>query len=375
MPEGSSTSLAQILDAEIMRVGTWNGNRFTSKDLEDIAAAAPDVGYVPPLKVGHDESVGARAWGWIRNLRVAGETLVGDLMDIPESLADIIRERGYDQLSAEVYLDLERNGKKFRRALKAVALLGGEIPAVSGLRPLRELFAGDEAKAICFTNQHEGGLAMPDKTTEDQGQSQAPQQAAHRPPANDQAAELAGLKQRSEAQAAQLLAMREQAEAQSEAQAAELAALKQRSEAQAEELAKQKEETLALQAKNREITLTAKLDAWKGPPTFRPFLEALFRTASESPRTLKFSLEPGKVEDVSLEGVVDKLAEKLAGDTSWMLKQLSVVGGRDHFEDPGAEVDARARKLISGKPDLEYSQAVTQVLNADPGLKQAYAGV
>jgi hypothetical protein len=66
MPEGSSTSLAQILDAELMRVGTWNGNKFTARDLEDIVAASSEVGYVPPVKVGHDESVGARAWGWVR---------------------------------------------------------------------------------------------------------------------------------------------------------------------------------------------------------------------------------------------------------------------------------------------------------------------
>ena len=345
MPEGSDTSvvlatggggghnsniaLAEISGAEIMRVGTWNGNRFTLKDIQDIASAAPEVGYVPPLKVGHDESIGARAWGWIRNLRVAGDKLIADLMDIPETLAAIIRERGYDQLSAEVYLDLDRNGKRFRRALKAVALLGAEVPAVSNLKPLRELFADDSkeyrveysdpailhgvtvidrwastvhgypAEAICFTNQPEGGRTMPNETT---GGS-LPDRQAH---SGATVPDLEVSKLREEAAAmrakadAQATALAEQ-KAAADAQAAELAALKERSEAQAAELKTQKEETLALQAKNREIALTAKLDAWKGPPAFRPFLEVFYRTATESPRTVKLSLETGKPEDISLE--------------------------------------------------------------------------
>ena len=288
--DGQTTkSYANIFGAEIMRPGTWNGNKFTSKDLEDIASAAPEVGYVPPLKVGHDESIGARAWGWVRNIRLAGEKLVADLMDIPESLAAVIRERGYDQLSAEVYLNLDRDGKRFRRALKAVALLGAEVPAVSDLKPLRELFAdasteyrlqysdsmpqwdqvlhGYPAKALCFTtNQSDGGRTMPDKTPDDHLKPD-PEVAKLRE-------EAAALKAKADAQAAQLAEQK----AAAEAQAAELVTLKTQSQAQAAELKDQRELTLALEAKNREIALTAKLDAWKGPPAFRPFLEALYRT-------------------------------------------------------------------------------------------------
>ena len=39
----------------------------------------------------------------------------------------------------------------------------------------------------------------------------------------------------------------------------------------------------------------------------------LYPDCGESPRTLKLTSELGKTEDLSLEGVVDKLAEKLAG--------------------------------------------------------------
>lgn len=376
MPEGSITSLAQILGAEIMRVGTWRDSRgrpavITPQDLADIAAAAPEVGYTPPLKKGHDDSVGARAWGWIHNIRVDGGKLLGDLKDVPESMAAIIRERGYDQLSAEIVPQLERGGKTFKKALWAVAALGAEIPAISGLKPLSELpmFADSTPETLIFTNDQPGGRTMPE-IQHPTATGAPPLPVKPDPEVARLRDEAATLKAKSEAQATQLAEQK----AGAEAQAAELAALKQQSEAQAAELKQQKEQTTALQVKNREIALTAKLDAWKGPPAFRPFLEALYLTAGESPRTLKFSSEPGKTEDVSLEGVVDKLADKLAGDTAWMIRQLSVIGGTDHYDDPGAEVDSRARKLIAAKPDLDYSVAVTQALNADQGLKTAYAG-
>lgn len=372
MPEVSSTSLAEILGAEIMRVGTWNGNKFTSKDLEDIATAAPDVGYVPPLKVGHDESIGARAWGWVQNIRLAGEKLVADLMDIPESLAATIKERGYDQLSAEIYLDLDRDGKKFRRALKAVALLGAEVPAVSGLKPLRELFHGVQAAEIWYAdhrptrreliNQSEGGRTMPEKH-QDEHIKPDPEVARLRE-------EAVAMKAKADAQAAQLAEQK----AAAEAQAAELKSLKERSEAQAAELKTQKEQTAALEAKNREIALTAKLDAWKGPPSLRPDMECLWRAAAEFPRTVRFAVDPAKPEDIPFETAVDNLANKLATQVSWMLKPMAVVGGTDYFDDPGAEVDARTKKMMSENPTMDYRVASKRVLDSDEALKQAYAG-
>jgi hypothetical protein len=312
------------------------------------------------------------------NLRLAGEKLIGDLMDIPESLATIIRERGYDQLSSEVYLDLNRNGKKFRRALKAVALLGAEVPAVSDLKPLRELFADYRASAVCFTNEHEGGLEMPETDTKgakDSTQHPSPDEvaklrdeaAAMKAKADAQAAELAEQKAATEAQAQELATLKQQAEA--------LVALQQRADNLTAQLKQQKEQTAALEAKNREIALTAKLDAWKGPPAFRPYLEVLYRAAAEEPKIVKLSLQPGKPEEMYFEACVDKLADKLAGDTSWMLKQLSVVGGTQHYDNPQAEVHERVKRMTADDPKLDYKQALERVLEADSSLKQSYAGV
>jgi hypothetical protein len=191
--------------------------------------------------------------------------------------------------------------------------------------------------------------------------------AAMKAKADAQAAELAEQKAAREAQAQELDTLKQQAEA--------LVALQQRADNLTAELKQQKEQTLALEAKNREIALTAKLDAWKGPPGFRPYLDVLYRAAWDGERIVNLSLEPGKPEEMSFEAAVDKLADKLAGDTSWMLKQLSVVGGTQHYDDPGAEIHERVKKMMAADSGLDYKQAQERVLDADSGLKQAYAGV
>ena len=60
------------------------------------------------------------------------------MSDLPDKLAAGIKDHRFDSVSPEIFFNLTRNGEKFRRALKAVALLGAEIPAVAGLKPLRE---------------------------------------------------------------------------------------------------------------------------------------------------------------------------------------------------------------------------------------------
>jgi len=283
-------------------------------------------------------------------------------MDIPDSLAAIIRERGYDQLSAEVYLNLDRDGKKFRRALKAVALLGAEVPAVSNLKPLRELFAGQSASSVCFTSTQSGGPTMPDKT----------------PDTSALEAEVARLKQEQETAAASATAASTLAEEQKAllaTQANELAKLKADGEAQAAELKKQADRSASLEAHNREIKLAAKLQAWKGPPAFRPFLEALWRVGGESQLMVKFTEEGKDPQELSIVGATDKLAEMLTTKTSWMLKQLSVVPSTDSWDDPGEEVNARTVALMQKEPALDYKSASSRILDSDPALKSAYAGM
>jgi len=42
-----------IKGIEIFRVGTWNGDHYTTKDLDDMVDAFGRVGFQPPVILGH----------------------------------------------------------------------------------------------------------------------------------------------------------------------------------------------------------------------------------------------------------------------------------------------------------------------------------
>ena len=143
----------QIDGVEIFKTGTHNGDAYTAQDLDDMVSAFGSLDFEPPVKAGHSEDKkGMPALGWVKNLRRAGERLVADFTDLPKIVYDAIKDKRYNRVSSEVYWNLDRGGKKYRRALKAVALLGAEIPAVANLKPLHEMF---EAHADAV---HEGAL-------------------------------------------------------------------------------------------------------------------------------------------------------------------------------------------------------------------------
>jgi hypothetical protein len=138
--------MAELKGVEIFRVGTWNGDKYTVADLDDMIDNFGRTGYRVPVKLGHAERSGDRAFGWVTALRRKGDKLIADFADIPDKVYDVVRERGYDGVSAEVYWNIKRNGRTFRRALKAVALLGAETPAVSDLAPLHDSLAARAMK-------------------------------------------------------------------------------------------------------------------------------------------------------------------------------------------------------------------------------------
>lgn len=141
-----------IRGVEIFATGTHNGDEYGEADLDEMVASFPHLGYKPPLKQGHGE--GQRAYGWVENLRRAGSKLLADFVDVPKKVIEEIREKGWGPVSAEVFWDLERAGTTFKRALKAVALLGGDVPAVPGLKPVYENLAALKYAGIkAYTHQ------------------------------------------------------------------------------------------------------------------------------------------------------------------------------------------------------------------------------
>lgn len=146
-----AADLKVIKDVEIFQTGEWNGDEYTVKDLNSMVDAFPKVGFQVPIKLGHKEESGAQAWGWVRNLRRVGKKLLCDFHDLPEKLYDAIVDHRYDHISSEIFWEMKRGAEEFSRVLKAVALLGAETPAVSGLKPLREaVFTKSNQSAIEF---------------------------------------------------------------------------------------------------------------------------------------------------------------------------------------------------------------------------------
>lgn len=141
-------SYSQRLDGiEIFAAGKHNGDVYTESDLDAMVEAFGALDFRPPLKAGHvKDTPGMPALGWIDNLRRQGSKLVADFVDMPDLVFNAIKDKLYNTVSSEVYWNFERAGKKFHRALKAVALLGADIPAVANLRPLHEMFDDKDAE-------------------------------------------------------------------------------------------------------------------------------------------------------------------------------------------------------------------------------------
>ena len=141
-----------IKGVQLVRAGNWNGMTgkadITTDDLADAVLAYhdPEVDHAV-LKIGHDGDLnlgtGQPALGWIENIKLAGDTLVGDLVDIPSKLASII-PTAFRRRSVEMKRNLTTpSGKTYKLALDGLALLGAKAPAVKGLEDIFALYASE----------------------------------------------------------------------------------------------------------------------------------------------------------------------------------------------------------------------------------------
>ncbi|HUV84407.1 MAG TPA: hypothetical protein VMV86_01795 [Methanosarcinales archaeon] len=145
-------STYDMKDVEIFSVGTWNGDSYTEKDLDDMVNSFEEIGkdIKPYVKLGHNKKQkmlqvdGMPAAGWIVNLKRKGEKLLADFSGIPKKIKELIEKKAYGRFSSEIYWNLNLNNKKHRRVLRAVALLGADTPAVSNLNDFINLYIEDK---------------------------------------------------------------------------------------------------------------------------------------------------------------------------------------------------------------------------------------
>ena len=155
MPE-----LFDIPAVEIFAAGQWNGDKYTKKDLESMveAFAKTKSAIKPYLKLGHTDkqklaqSDGLPALGWIDRLYIVGEKLLADFVKIPKKIYELISTGAYRRVSSEIFINIDIGGEKYPRVLKAVALLGGDTPAVSTLDDIINLYNLGEASEAYSDN-------------------------------------------------------------------------------------------------------------------------------------------------------------------------------------------------------------------------------
>lgn len=165
MPHKQTYSISAV---EIFSVGTWNGDEYTSEDLQGMVDAFNEThqGVRPYIKLGHDEKQnllqedGLPAAGWISRLYLQGEKLVADITDIPQKIYDLIQTKGYRKVSSEIYWNLKVGEKLYKRFLGAVALLGTDMPGCMNLSDILgqyRLLTSDAPKAYanCLENVFE----------------------------------------------------------------------------------------------------------------------------------------------------------------------------------------------------------------------------
>lgn len=148
-PTKFSESASRIQGVEIFADGPHRGKNYTPQDLQDIADnfhrySAPDARKVylnVPVVKGHDEDqeylqrTDIPADGWVTNVYVQGGGLFADFDHVPPKTATLLKQKRYGPVSAEIYDEPPEGipgaaGKMLRR----VALLGGDIPEVKGLK-------------------------------------------------------------------------------------------------------------------------------------------------------------------------------------------------------------------------------------------------
>jgi len=366
-----------LKDVEVFATGKHNGDEYTEQDLDLIVQSAKDAGYTAPLKLGHDETPGKPAVGWVENLRRAGGKLVADITNIPKTVYDAIKQRGYDRVSSEVYWNLHTGGKTFKRALKAVALLGADVPAVTSLKPLHELFSSCTGivKNYDVAYLQEGGLMADakdgDECKMDDGSMGMMQDGKcvmkEKNNTSEKDAKIAELT----AKVTELSKKLDEGNKSSERVAALEAQLKETTTTLTAMGEERRQERIKMKANSCKL------------PAMRTYLQALLDTATrggEASKVVKFSMGDGKTEDRTPEAIIDGLISYVNGKAEKLFTEMAREDGeREHGDDQKSAAEEVHDKTLAYcmehklDPDKDYQKAMTAVFKADPALKTRYA--
>ncbi|MGH9789350.1 MAG: hypothetical protein ACRD4U_11695, partial [Candidatus Acidiferrales bacterium] len=140
---GQAPALPQALSPNISLEGAWieifragdygeRGN-WTPDDLDRLAAAYDPRKQSAPVVLGHPAD-DAPAYGWVKRLRRAGQSLWAQLEKVDPALEALLRAGRFAQRSVALYKQFPLTGGPY---LRHVGFLGAAPPAVKGLAAVR----------------------------------------------------------------------------------------------------------------------------------------------------------------------------------------------------------------------------------------------
>lgn len=115
---------------------------FTEEDLDQVVGTYAPDDHEAPLIIGHDQTDGTPALGWVKNLWRKGKALWGNVELTPKA-EKLIRDGVFKKVSSSFYLpEAETNPHPGKLALRHLGLVS--IPAVKGLTAFSEAEINEE---------------------------------------------------------------------------------------------------------------------------------------------------------------------------------------------------------------------------------------
>lgn len=391
-----------IRGVEIFAAGTHNKIEFTDQDLEDMVTAFKELDFRPALKIGHTkDKPGAPSFGWVTNLRKVGSKLLADFESMHDSVVEAVRKGLYDRVSSEIYFNLQRGKKLWRRALKAVALLGADVPAVANLVPLHKMEFADEFETVFnydSDSYSEAKLGVPTQASIESLEARVAgiiNFLKENDMAKKNAQKIAELKLQVEEFMGKMSKMKGTGKDDEDEEMKKLKKMADDLKTQITSL--EKEDTdedekhnqelkardvriAALEKRERDREVSVRVDKI-AIPALRPAFAALYSYALTrgEEKIAVFTMKDGKEikQELTLAEVAESIATEINEQSKKVFSKLAVTSGGprkegDEDDDPSQEADRLASKLMREKPETfkSYTEALAHVFSSDPELEK-----
>lgn len=132
---------------EIFRAGDYPQGNFTEADLDEIVSNFDDTFQGVPVTIFHKGKSDGLAYGWIKELKRQGKSLLASFKDVSDDLKEHVAAKKLRNHSVAIYKDLAGKGKYLRE----LAMLGAEPPAVKGMKAIE--FSEGEFETIDFSSE------------------------------------------------------------------------------------------------------------------------------------------------------------------------------------------------------------------------------